>query len=102
MIKFFKGLVANGNATYESAYEAARQSVQKDLKIQRLQQEVDDLKAARKELIEASMQLIKVKDVAVNALTAIGNTETSGGGQASHMAFYARKMLKEIEELVKT
>jgi hypothetical protein len=98
MIKFFKGLGSTGNA----AYEAARQSVHKDLKIQRLQQEVDDLKAARKELIHASMQLIKVKDVAVNALTAIGNTETSRGSRASHMAFYARKMLKEIEELVKT
>jgi hypothetical protein len=97
MIKFFKGLGATGNA----AYEAARQSVQKDLKIQRLEQEIDDLKAARKDLIQASMQLIKVKDAAVNALTAIGNTETSGGGQASQMAFYARGMLKKIEELEK-
>jgi hypothetical protein len=99
MIKFFKGLGSTGNA----AYEAARQAVHKDLKIQRLQQEVDDLKAARKDLIQASMQLIKVKDVAVNALTAIGNQETSGGGQASTMVWTAREALKKInEELDKT
>ena len=97
MFKFFKGLGSTGNATFE----AARLDVHKDLKIQRLQQEIADLKAARKDLVKASMQLIKVKDVAVNALTAIGNTETSGGGQASQMAFYARGMLKKIEELGK-
>ena len=98
MIKFFKGLGATGNATYE----AARQSVHKDLKIQRLQQELDDLKAAREDLIQASMQLIKVKDVAVGALTSIGNQETSGGGQASTMAFHAREALKTIRDLENT
>jgi hypothetical protein len=97
IFKFFKGRGAAGNADYE----AGRQSVHKDLKIQRLQQEVDDLKAARGELIKASMQLLKVKDIAQRALTAIGNTETSGGGQASQMAFYAREILKKIEELDK-
>ena len=98
MIKFFKGLGATGNATYE----AARQSVHKDLKIQRLEQEIADLKAARKDLVHASMQLIKVKDVAVNALTAIGNVETSGDGQASQMAFHAREALKTIRDLENT
>lgn len=97
IFKFFKGRGAAGNADYE----AGRQSVHKDLKIQRLQQEVDDLKAARRDLIKASMQLLKVKDIAQRALTAIGNTETSGGGQASQMAFYAREILKKIEELDK-
>jgi hypothetical protein len=97
IFKFFKGRGAAGNADYE----AGRQSVHKDLKIQRLQQEVDDLKAARRDLINASMQLLKVKDIAQRALTAIGNTETSGGGQASQMAFYAREILKKIEELDK-
>ena len=98
MIKFFKGLGATGNATYE----AARKSVQKDLKIQRLEQEIDDLKAARKELVHASMQLIKIKDVAVGALTSIGNQETSGGGQASQIAFHAREALKTIRDLENT
>lgn len=48
------------------------------------------------------MQLIKVKDVAVNALTAIGNTETSGGGLTSTMAFHAREALKTIRDLENT
>jgi hypothetical protein len=97
MFNFFKGKGATGNANYE----AAKASVHKDLKIQRLQQEVDDLKAARKDLVQASMQLIKIKDVALSALTAIGNQETSGGGQASVMAFGARETLKKIKELEK-
>ena len=97
IFKFFKGRGAAGNADYE----AGRQSVHKDLKIQRLQQEVDDLKAARGDLIKASMQLLKVKDIAVGALTGIGNQETSGGGQASIMAFHAREALKTIEEFDK-
>ena len=97
MIKFFKGLGSSRVANYE----AARLDVHKDLKIQRLQQEVADLKAARKDLVHASMQLIKVKDVAVNALTAIGGQKTSGGGQASGMAFHAREVLKMIKELDK-
>ena len=101
MFKFFKGLVANGNATYESAYEAARQSVQKDLKIQRLKQEIDDLKAARKELVHASMQLVSINYIAQSALNGIGNQETSGGDQASQMAWTAREALKKIKELEK-
>jgi hypothetical protein len=98
MIKFFKGLGATGNATYE----AARQSVHKDLKIQRLQQEIADLKKYRKDLVQASMQLIKIKNVAVAVLTGIGNQETSGGGQASTMAFHAREALKTIRDLENT
>jgi hypothetical protein len=97
IFKFLKGRGAAGN----TAYEAGCQSVHKDLKIQRLQQQVDDLKAARKDLVHASMQLIKVKDVAVGALTGIGNAKTSGGGQASQMAFHAREALKTIKELDK-
>jgi len=98
MFGLFKGLGSSGNANYE----AARQSVHKDLKIQRLQQEIDDLKTYRKDLVQASMQLIKVKNVAVAALTSIGNQETSGGGQASTMAWAAREALKKIQELEKT
>ena len=101
MIKFFKGLGATGNSTYESAYEAARQSVHKDLKIQRLQQEVDDLKAARAIMIDLSMKLVKINHIAQSALNGIGNQETSGGGQASTMAWTAREALKKIEELDK-
>ena len=97
MFGLFKGLGSSGNANYE----AAKASVHKDLKIQRLEQEIADLKAARKDLVQASMQLIKVKDVAVGALNGIGNQETSGGGQASTMAFHAREALKKIKELEK-
>ena len=98
MIKFFKGLGATGNATYE----AARQSVHKDLKIQRLQQEVDDLKAARAIMIDLSMKLVKINRIAQSTLNGIGNQETSGGSQASTMAWTAREALKKIEELEKT
>lgn len=98
MFDFFKKLGSSGNANYE----AAKASVHKDLKIQRLQQEIADLKKYRKDLVQASMQLIKVKDVAVNALTAIGNTETSGGGLTSTMAFHAREALKTIRDLENT
>ena len=93
IFKFFKDRGAVGNADYE----AGRQSVHKDLKIQRLQQEVDDLKAARGDLIKASMQLLKVKDIAVDALTVI----VALGGKSSIMAFHAREALKKIEELDK-
>jgi hypothetical protein len=102
MFKFFKGLGSSGNATYEAAlgssgnatYEAARQSVHKDLKIQRLQQQVDDLN-------EAVLKLYNENHIAVTALTAIAYTKTSGGGQASGMAFHAREVLKMIKELDK-
>ncbi len=98
MFEIFKKLGSSGNANYE----AAKASVHKDLKIQRLQQEVDDLKTYRKDLVQASMQLIKIKDVAVGALTGIGNQETSGGGQASTMAWTAREALKTIRDLENT
>jgi hypothetical protein len=98
MFDFFKKLGSSGNANYE----AAKASVYKDLKIQRLEQQVDDLKKYRKDLVQASMQLIKIKDVAVGALTGIGNQETSGGGQASTMAFHAREALKTIRDLENT
>ncbi len=98
MFEIFKKLGSSGNANYE----AAKASVHKDLKIQRLQQEVDDLKKYRKDLVQASMQLIKIKDVAVGALTGIGNQETSGGGQASTMAWTAREALKTIRDLENT
>jgi hypothetical protein len=97
MFKFFKSLGSIGNANYE----AAKASVHKDLKIQRLQQEVDDLKAARKELIEASLKLSRMNYIAKSALYAIGDQQTSGGGQASVMAFGAREALKKIKELEK-
>ena len=97
IFKFFKDRSDDIN---NAAYEAGRQAY-KDLKIQRLQQEIDDLKTYRKDLVQASLQLIKVKDVAVAALTGIGNAETSGGGQASTMAFHAREALKQIKELDK-
>jgi hypothetical protein len=98
MIKFFKGLGSSGNANYK----AAKASVHKDLKIQRLQQEVDDLKAARKELIDASMKLVKINHIAQSTLNGIGNQETSGGGQASTMAWAAREALKTIRDLENT
>jgi hypothetical protein len=97
MIKFFKGLGATGNATYE----AARQSVQKDLKIQRLQQELDDLKAAREVINDFLMKLVRMNSIAKIALGAIGDQETSGGGQASTMAWTAREALTMIKELEK-
>ncbi len=42
-------------------------------------------------------QLQSKLDKAVAALTALGGTETSGGGQASVMAFHAREALAEIK-----
>ncbi len=97
MIKFFKGLGSTGNATYE----AARRAVHKDLKIQRLEQEIDDLKAARAIMIDLSMKLVKINHIAQSALNGIGNQETSGGDQASTMAWTAREALKKIKELEK-
>jgi hypothetical protein len=97
MFNFFKDKGSTGNATYESA----SQSVRKDLKIQRLQQEVDDLKAARSDLIKASKQLLEIKYIAVSALTTLGNQKTSGGPD-SLMAEYARDALKKINEVEKS
>jgi len=97
MLGLFKGLGSSGNANYE----AAKAAVHKDLKIQRLQQEVDDLKAARAIMIDLSMKLVKINHIAQSTLNGIGNQETSGGGQASTMAWTAREALKKIEELEK-
>jgi hypothetical protein len=97
MLGLFKGLGSSGNANYE----AAKAAVHKDLKIQRLQQEVDDLKAAIVIMIDLSMKLVKINHIAQSALNGIGNQETSGGGQASAMAWNAREALKKIEELEK-
>ena len=97
MFGLFKGLGSSGNANYE----AAKASVHKDLKIQRLQQEVDNLKKYRKDLVAASMKLISMNYAAKSALTAIGDQETSGGGQASTMAWTAREALKKMQELDK-
>lgn len=97
MLGLFKGLGSSGNANYE----AAKAAVHKDLKIQRLQQEVDDLKAAIVIMIDLSMKLVKINHIAQSALNGIGNQETSGGGQASTMAWTAREALKKIEELEK-
>jgi hypothetical protein len=97
MFKFFKGKYAISNA----AYEAGRQAVHKDLKIQRLEQEVDDLKSARKMMVAQALKLVKINHIAQSTLNGIGNQETSGGGQASTMAWTAREALKKIEELEK-
>ena len=98
MFGLFKGLGSSGNANYE----AAKAAVHKDLKIKRLEQEIDDLKAARAIMIDLSMKLVKINHIAQSALNGIGNQETSGGGQASTMAWTAREALKKIEELEKT
>ena len=97
MFEVFKKLSSISSANYE----AAKASVNKDLKIQRLQQEVDDLKSARKMMVDQALKLVKINHIAQTALTAIGNTETSGGGQASQMAFHAREILKMIKDLDK-
>jgi hypothetical protein len=99
IFKFFKG---RGGAIDNAAYEAGRQSVHKDLKIQRLEQEIGDLKAARAIMIDLSMKLVKINHIAQSALNGIGNQETSGGGQASTMAFHAREALKTIRDLENT
>ena len=90
MFDVFKKLGSSGNANYE----AAKAAVHKDLKIQRLQQQVDDLN-------EAVLKLYNANHIAVNALTALGNQQTSGGGPDSLMAYYAREALKKIKELDK-
>ncbi len=97
MFEVFKKLSSSSSANYEEA----RASVHKDLKIKRLQQEVDDLKAARKKMVEQALKLVKINHIAQTALTAIGDQETSGGGQASQMAFHARETLKMIKDLDK-
>ena len=98
MFDVFKKLGSSGNANYE----AAKAAVHKDLKIQRLQQELDDLKAAREVINDFLMKLVKINYIAKSTLNGIGNQETSGGGQASTMAWTAREALKKIEELEKT
>jgi hypothetical protein len=98
MFEVFKKLSSSSSANYE----AARESVHKDLKIQRLQQEVDDLKFARKKMVYQALKLVKINHMAQTALTAIGDQETSGGGQASQMAFHAREILEMIKDLDKT
>lgn len=47
--------------------------------------------------LTADLELLETKyDIALAALTALGNQQTSGGGQASQMAFHAREALKKI------
>lgn len=47
--------------------------------------------------LTADLDLLEAKyDIALATLTALGNQQTSGGGQASHMAFHAREALKKI------
>jgi hypothetical protein len=97
MFGLFKSLGSSGNANYE----AAKAAVHKDLKIQRLEQQVADLKAARKMMVKTSLKLVSINYLAKTTLTAIGDQETSGGGQASTMAWTAREALKKIEEMEK-
>jgi hypothetical protein len=50
--------------------------------------------------LEADLDLLEAKfEIAMTALTALGNMETSGGGPDSLMAFYAREALKKINEV---
>jgi hypothetical protein len=50
--------------------------------------------------LEADLDLLEAKfGIAMAALTALGNMETSGGGPDSLMAFYAREALKKINEV---
>jgi hypothetical protein len=52
---------------------------------------------------EPDLDLLEDKfEIAMAALTAIGNTETSDSGQASQMAWTARETLKKIKELYKS
>lgn len=47
--------------------------------------------------LTVDLDLLETKyDIALAALTALGNQQTSGGGQASQMAFHAREALKKI------
>jgi len=50
--------------------------------------------------LENQLDLLEAKfEIAMAALTALGNMETSGGGPDSLMAFYAREALKKIDEV---
>lgn len=50
--------------------------------------------------LETQLELLEAKyEIALAALTALGNMKTSGGGPDSLMAFYAREALKEINEV---
>lgn len=53
--------------------------------------------SAYAEKLENKLDLLEAKyEIALTALTALGNMETSGGGPDSLMAFYAREALKKI------
>ena len=52
-------------------------------------------------MVDQALKLVKINHIAQTALTAIGSTETSGGGQSSQMAFHAREVLKQIKDLEK-
>jgi hypothetical protein len=50
--------------------------------------------------LETQLELLEAKyEIALAALTALGNMKTSGGGPDSLMAFYAREALKEINKV---
>jgi len=54
------------------------------------------------EKLENKLDLLEAKfEIAMAALTALGNQQTSGGGPDSLMAFYAREALKEIGKVKK-
>jgi hypothetical protein len=54
------------------------------------------------EKLETKLDLLEAKfEIAMAALTALGNQQTSGGGPDSLMAFYAREALKKIKEVKK-
>ena len=58
--------------------------------------------SAYAEKLENKLDLLEAKyEIALAALTALGNMKTSGGGPDSLMAFYAREALKEIKEVKK-
>ena len=53
--------------------------------------------SAYAEKLENKLDLLEAKyEIALTALTALGNQQTSGGGPDSLMAFYAREALKKI------
>ena len=52
--------------------------------------------------LEDQLEVLERKyEIALDALTALGNMKTSGGGPDSLMAFHAREALKQIKGLDK-
>ena len=91
--------MTSGNANYDKARAACLADLE-DMKKNKLIDQETAVQAMQR--TEAYMTKLETKlTISMAALSALGNMETSGGGQASQMAFHAREVLKMIKDLDK-